>query len=141
MKKMGVEIVIDESKFEDIKYLIENLLRSRWLKTESERIFKHESYFNILEEPSLLFHDALTKAEKCSKETVFMNVLIEIKYNVFSHFRNIDGYLRFLEQFNKYLVKFEKLNAKISKEIKKANPEVLELKIIGLKNKHETICW
>ena len=138
MKRGSKVIKIVESKFSDLIRIIRMRLQEKKRKNESMDTFRAEKYFGIDAEPSKLIHDTIIRSNLKNKEKIFSNILIEVKYNVFSHFRNIEGYLRFMEQFNQYLLKFEKINAKISREINNTRPgEELDSTISKLKEKHK----
>ena len=136
MKDTMQGIQIEESNFEELMDLITSCLISRAGTHESALDFKRENFLDFEGTPSFLIHNELCSSSRVSREAIFQNILIEIKYNVFSHFRNIDGYLRFMEPFNKYLVKFEKVNNEISKEIKNVTEAKLNETIRKLKQKH-----
>ena len=68
--------------------------------------FKGAAYFNLENSHSKSLHDTIVSSMRDIKELIFQSIFLEIKCNAFSHFRNIDGYLRFIEQFNPHLSKF-----------------------------------
>ena len=135
--QMKTSSIIMESNFEELRDKIKEYLQEKLTEISNANEFDHEKFFNIANHNTERIHNILSSFRSCSKEIIFKNILLEVKYNVFSHFRNSDGYLRFMEKFNKYLVKFEKLNAEISKKIKSSKPgDETDQKIYELKEKH-----
>ena len=135
--QMKTSRTIEVSNFEDLSNKIKEYLQENLKSISIANEFSHGEFFGIENPNSQKIHEILCRYRCCSKEIIFKNVLLEIKYNVFSHFRNIDGYLRFIEKFDKYLVQFEKLNAKISKKIKDSKPGIsTDKKIKKLKAEH-----
>lgn len=137
MKQINTNIFIEESNFQNLQKWIVNFSLAK--KQEIARLneFKGADYFNLENSYSISLHDNIVYSMRHNKELIFQSIFLEIEYGALSHFRNIDGYLRFIEQFNPHLDKFEKLNLEISEKIKGITSQLeLSRKISECKIEH-----
>ena len=122
MKKVDGSIEMEESNFEDLRIMINERLVSRKQNIKLLLCPEVHDYFNIENEHCYLIQEALISSMQKSKISIFLNILIEVKYNIFSHFRSSEGYLGFMEALANYL-------ANLKNSIRKYQMKLSELQL------------
>ena len=122
MKKVDGSIEMEESNFEDLRIMINDRLVSRNQDIKLLLCPEVHDYFNIENEHCYLIQEALISSMQKSKISIFLNILIEVKYNIFSHFRSSEGYLGFMEALANYL-------ANLKNSIRKYQMKLSELRL------------
>lgn len=129
--EMDFDFSLRKSDFANLRNVINRIIAEKHENFVIASQFNPQDYLNIDNQASRHIHEATSYAASVenSKKTLFLNIWIEVKYNVFSHFRSIDGYLRFMEGYNRYSHKFEKINKEIASKVKKnlSGPEKISL--------------
>ena len=134
MKIINGKILLPESNFPELLEFINNksvdIINKRNSLDSFEDCYSLENEITINIQQRIKEHLSNCK----SRKIIFESIYIECKHNIFSHYRNFNGLIRFFEKYNTYSIRIEKLTEKISKNVKK---DITDKKIIELKNKHK----
>ena len=81
---MKTSRTIEVSNFEDLSNKIKEYLQENLKSISIANEFSHGEFFGIENPNSQKIHEILCRYRCCSKEIIFKNVLLEIKYNMCS---------------------------------------------------------
>ena len=136
MKIVNGVISLPKSNFPDLLQFINN--KSIEIINKNDFTDTYNDFFSIENDIIIIIQQRIrSNIENCrSRKNIFDSICIECKYNMFSHFRNIDGLIRFLELYHTYAIKIENLTKEISRNSKK---KLSREKLLELKTKHKQI--
>lgn len=131
--KMNNEFCIVKSNFEEIFSLVSEYCITSCSNPQSPQSYSANKYWGVNSPLSQRIHQMLLPDISNNRHKIFEIIYFEVKYNLFSHFRNFFGYLRLMEKYYFKALKLEKIEIKIRTSIDQNSPD---LKIRKLREDH-----